>query len=130
MGRNSKAKRDAKVRARRQCSSAGPVARVIVTEDGGIFGGMAGVPAHLRAEVSTVLMLSSAWDRLDAVGGTCRGPLLVHRDGNFECQGGCDGGIGRSAIAVWHDVDVDVWPCSAPGRPQVVAMFGGCAECA
>lgn len=90
--------------------------------------GMPDVPAGMEDEAGTVMMMNMAWSGLSRK-PECKGPLLVHAGGSFECHGDCGGDEGRSAMKTWHDLDAAVWPCSAPQRPPVDEIVVPCARC-
>jgi hypothetical protein len=91
VGKNSKAKRDAKRRM-----SAKAYASRRSRDESQPF---AGIPIGMTAEDSSVFMLTAKWDSLDpAHDGSCPGPVILHEDGAFECHGTCE-----SAMSVWHE---------------------------
>jgi hypothetical protein len=115
VGRNSKAKRDAKRKAALRGANRGAGGH-------GAGGGLAGLPGGFGAadgEGSTLAMYGMAWDNLDPRKGTCDGPLIVHEDGGSECHGPCD-----SAMGTWHPhTAVELCPGS------VTDLWHACPRC-
>jgi hypothetical protein len=86
------------------------------------------VPAGRELEAETIMMMDAAWSGLSR-SPSCDGPILVHVDGSFECHGDCNGGVHRSAMKTWHDLDLAVWPCNATERPPVDEIGARCSRC-
>jgi hypothetical protein len=132
MGMNSNARRDAKAKARPQTQQDRTRRLRVAHGSAGnlrwLFDGV-DVPAGREAELTTLVMLGQAWDALPSTAGACPGLLLIHPDGNFECHGGCDGGINVSAMTSRHDIDDAVWPGTSPQRPRVETIFCPCRFC-
>lgn len=55
-------------------------------------------------EMQTVGMIARMQDEAKP---PCPGPVVVHRDGVFECHGGCSG-----VSTAFHDSD-SIWPCDS-----------------
>lgn len=58
-------------------------------------------------EQQTVGMIAAMQDEANP---WCPGPIVVHRDGVFECHGGCAG-----VSVAFHDED-SLWPCDTALR--------------
>lgn len=91
MGKNSKAKRDAKKKVSSKANAKRHAGNSVGFSDFGL-------PEGLSAADGSVRMLTSKWDALDPSDGVCPGPVILHEDGAFECHGTCD-----SAMSVWHE---------------------------
>lgn len=137
MGKNSKARRDARAKARQRTARAaagGTLPRSLGGHDGPWdHHHHEDHPGHVghASAASSVAMLEMMWARLDpARDGVCAGPMIVHRLGDaFECHGSCDGDVGASAMKTWHDAGNVVWQCDDAGRPEVDEMYNLCPAC-
>jgi hypothetical protein len=98
VGRNSKQRRDAKKRPRQQVAHRPGGTTPAGTTATGILG------EGRAEEESTLLLLATAYQELPEH-PSCDGPILIHQDGTFECQGTCE-----NALKIFHDED-SVAPC-------------------
>lgn len=115
MGQNSKKRRDAK-RRRQSVERSGRSDRPNVSA--------VSIPTlgeNREVEEDTLHMLIACYGQLPRH-PDCPGPLLIHRDGAFECHGpNCPGGT-----VVYHGEDA-LAPCGYQGIPTIHAC-GRCAQ--
>ncbi|WP_427896721.1 hypothetical protein ACQHIV_42305 (plasmid) [Kribbella sp. GL6] len=76
---------------------------------------------------ATVLQLAEAWGDLAQDAPTCRGPVLIHSTGAFECLTLC-GTDDAAVLGTYHDVDRYTVPCDSALRWDFT-IRRPCASC-